>query len=187
MRLCLFARKHDPPERLRHSHPMLASSIRELSASKNPTWIAAAFFKRTIQIWDLKSLSKISEFSTVFCAGAGNLAFAPSARVLVAGLSTNHGKVAAYEVPSGKPLWERKFAYPSLLRFEPSGESVLCSSADRVNFRLDAQTAAIIRKIEGVSHFFEGPYGDVLNVPARKRNEGFRLVSQGCNFEITRM
>jgi len=165
---------------------MVASAISELSASKTPTWVAAGYFKDAVQIWDVSSRVKVTEFPTDYCSGARNLAFAPSAQIVVAGLSTDHGKVTAYEVPSGKPLWEQKLAYPSLLRFDLSGESVLCSSADRSSFRLDVQTGVIIQKIEGVSHYFEGPYGDILSVPARNRNGAFRLVSRGHNFEVAR-
>ncbi len=167
---------------------MIASAIRELSASKNRTWIAAAFFKGAVQIWDVKSLGRVGEFPTVFSFGAGNLALAPSAQMLVTGLSTDPGKVAAYEVPSGAVLWERRLIYPSLLRFEPSGESLLCTCNNASSFcRLNAHTGATVEKIDGISQYIEGPYGDVLEVPARKRNEPFRLIGKKHNFEIERL
>jgi WD40 repeat protein len=166
---------------------MIASAIRELSASKNPTWIAAAFFERTIQIWDVKSLKRISEFPTVFCSGARNLAFAPSAEMLVAGFSADHGKVAAYEVPNGAVLWERKLIYPSSLRFHPSGESIWCTGNRGSSLRLNVHTGATVEVIDGISQHIEGPYGDVLNVPARNVNAPFRLIAKGRNFEIEKL
>jgi WD40 repeat protein len=105
---------------------MLASAIRELAVSKETQWIAAAFFEKTIQIWEPSSQKKISEFPAVFRMGARNLAFSPSGTTLVTGKTAAHGgKIAAYEVPSGKKLWEQKLIFPRLLRFDPSGESIL--------------------------------------------------------------
>ncbi len=166
---------------------MLASAIRELAASKDPTWIAAAFFERTVQIWDVRSFGKVSEFPTVFCSGAGNLAFAPSTQALVAGLSTAHGKVAAYDVRSGGVVWERRIVYPSMLRFHPSGKTILCSSADRSAIRLDVPTGSTVEVIKGSGQYIEGPYGEVLNVPARNGNEPFHLIGKGHSFEIERL
>jgi hypothetical protein len=82
--------------------------------------MAAAFFEKMIQIWDLKSQRRISEFPTIFCSGARNLALAPVGAMLVAGASTIDGEVAAYELPSGRKLWERQLVYPSSLQFHPS-------------------------------------------------------------------
>lgn len=167
--------------------PMIASAVRELAASVDPTRITAAFFAKTVQVWNLKSFERIAEFRTVFCSGARNLAFAPSGATLAAGLSRDRGKVAAYGVPSGAVLWERKVIYPSLLRFHPSGDSIFCSSADRSSFRLDVHTGATLEVMEGVSQYIEGPYGDTLSVPARSRNQPFRLIAKECTFEIERL
>lgn len=162
----------------------MASAVRELSVSKNPAWIAAAFFDKTIQIWDLASQGKINEFSTVFCSGAKNLALAPFARVLVAGLSVNPGKLAAYEAPSGGLLWERRLIYPSSLRFHRSGESVLCSSNNASTLRLDVHTGTDVEVLKGISQFIEGPDGGGLKVPAK--GAPFRLASKDHEFEVAR-
>jgi len=41
---------------------MIASAIRELAASGNTEWVAAAYFDKTIQIWNSKTREKICEF-----------------------------------------------------------------------------------------------------------------------------
>ncbi len=111
---------------------MIGSNISELAASKKSTLIAAAFGEKTVQVWDLKSQKAICEFAAVFVMGARNLALAPDAGILVTGLSGAHGAVAAYEVPSGKKLWDRKrLVYPSYLEFDSTGRSIFCTVNDR--------------------------------------------------------
>lgn len=165
---------------------MLASAINELAVSKNPQWIAAAYFEKIIQIWDLNSRRRINEFSTVFCSGAGNLALTDSAEILVAGLSRTHGRVAAYEVPSGRTLWERKFAYPRLLRLHPSGQSILCTKNNRSVIRLDVSTGTTLEVIDGFERYIEGPYGDILSVPSKKA-EPLNLIGRGGKSNISRL
>jgi hypothetical protein len=164
---------------------MLDSAIRELATSKDPVWIAAALFEKTVQIWDLPSQEKISEFPTVFCSGARNLALAPDAGIVATGLSETAGEVAAYEVPTGKKLWEQKLIYPSLLRFHPSGQSILCSNNQQSVFRLDAYTGRTLEVVDGVSQYIEGPYDAALSVPAQKERP-FRLIAKGHSFDIDR-
>ena len=163
---------------------MIASAVRELSESKDPARVAAAFFEKTIQIWDLQSHMKVGEFPTVFCSRAGNLAFAPSAQIVVAGASERSGKVAAYEIPSGRLLWQRRVTYPSSLRFHPFGQSVLCSSNNTSILRLDARSGATVEVLKGSSQLIEGPYDDQLNVPSGRAP--FRLLSRGREAPIPR-
>lgn len=167
---------------------MLASAIRELAASRHPQWIAAAYFEKTVQIWDPNTQRRISEFSTVFHSGAKNLAFALDAGMLVAGLSKARGKVVAYEVPSGKKLWERKLIHPNLLRFHTSGESVFCTvNNNRSVVRLDRRTGMTLEILEGIEQYIEGPYGDALSVPALKKSNPFCLLGRGGNFNISKV
>lgn len=162
---------------------MRASAIRELAASKSPQWVAAAFFERTVQIWDLKAQEKISEFPTVFCMGAKNLAFAPLGGILVAGLSTPRGRVAAYEVPSGKKLWEQRLVYPSWLRFDPSGKSVLCTRNRRSVLRIEINTGTIVETIDATMQYIEESDGDALSVPSKDKDP-IRLTRSGRTFEL---
>ena len=166
---------------------MLDSAIRELAASKSATWIVAAFFEKTIQIWDLNSRRRISEFPTVFCAGARNLALAPGGEMVVAGASTSQGEVACYELPSGRRIWERKFAYPSWLRFHPSGQSIVCTENRQSVIRLDADTGNTLQIIEGTRQYIEGPSGDTLSIPPKNGNSRFNLIEKGRNFKIDRL
>jgi WD40 repeat protein len=160
---------------------MLASAIRELAVAKDPLWVAAAFFEKTVQIWDLKSQVRVSEFSTVFCGGAGNLAIAPSASVLLAGLSRRRGKLAAYQLPAAELIWQRTLSYPSSLRLHPSGKSLLCSSND-ATLHLDIQTGNTLEVFDGMRHYIAGPYGHHLEVPAN--GASFRLRSNARAVEI---
>lgn len=165
---------------------MLASAIRELAASKNSLSIAAAFFESTVQVWDVRTRTMTSQFPTLFCLGARNLALAPNAATLVVGLSAAHGQVAAYEVPSGKKVWERAIAYPSSLRFDPGGQSILCSNNRKSVLRLETRTGATIQTINGVRRYIEGPNGEVLVVPAGKEKDGYQLNAGGRTFHIRR-
>ena len=144
----------------------IASAIRELAASPNSTWIAAALFEKTVQIWDLKSQTRAAEFPTVFCSGAYNLALAPFGRVLVAGLSQSRGCVAAYDVPSGKKIWEQKIVYPTQLRFHPSGRSIVCTSNRQSVLRLDVGTGNVLEEIDGARRHIEDASGDALMIPS---------------------
>jgi hypothetical protein len=161
---------------------MIASAIRELSASKEPRRIAAAFFEDTVQIWDLDSRERVNELSTVFCGGARALALAPSARVLAVGRSGDTGNVAGYDAQSGRVLWQRRVAYPSFLRFQPSGESLVCSSNEGLALRLDVNSGETLEVFKGLKRVIEGPYGDRLDVPPR--DAPFRLLSRRREIEI---
>jgi WD40 repeat protein len=165
---------------------MLRSVIREFAVSKDPQRLAAAHFEKTIQIWDLDSQKLISEFPTIFCSGARNLALAPDARMLVAGLSKPRGKVVAYEVQTGKELWERKFVYPSSLRFEPTGQFVVCSEDRSLVLHLDANTGATVQSTKGISQYIEGPQGVTLSAPA-KRSDPLRLIAGEHSVQIDRL
>jgi WD40 repeat protein len=166
---------------------MLASAIRELAASKKPERVAAAYFEKNIQIWDVNSQTRVHEFPTVFCSGANCLALAPDAGTIAAGFSTTSGRVAAYDVQTGTQLWEQKVIYPRRLRFSPSGESILCTSDNRSIVRFDVHTGSTLEVIEGIEQYIEGPYGAVLVVPAKEGKEPFRLSSSDQNFSISRL
>jgi hypothetical protein len=166
---------------------MFASAIRELAASNNPKWIAAALFQKTIQIWDVESRQKIGEFPAEFCTGARNLALAPSGGILVTGLSTEHGKIAAYEVPSGRKIWEQRLVYPRSLRFHPSGESILCTINNQSVLRLEVYTGNIVEVMDGTEEYIEEPSGDALRVPLQGASNPIRIVGKNSTFNIDRL
>ncbi len=164
---------------------MLASAIRELASSKHSTLIAAALFEKTVQIWDLTSREKISEFPTLYCSGAHNLLLSPDGETLVAGVSGRGGKVAAYEVPGGKKLWERKVVYGSSLRFHPSGLSILCSVNWRSVVRLDVRTGETLEIAKGIECLYLSALsGDELRVPTEGRSDLLILMSAEQTFRI---
>lgn len=165
---------------------MKASAIRELASSKNSTLIAAGFFKETVQIWDLKLEESVGEFPTVFCTGAKNLALAPLGGPLVVGSSKDRGNVAAYEVPSGRVLWEQRLPYPSSLRFDASGRSVFCTRKQSSVLRLDIDTGSILDVFEQTRQFFEGPSGDALSVPVEQGKDPIRLIRMDHTSNIER-
>jgi WD40 repeat protein len=165
---------------------MIGSDISEIAASKNSTLIAAAFGEKTVQVWNLKSQAVICEFPTVFCMGARNLALAPDAGMLVTGLSVARGAVAAYEVPSGKKLWDRKrLVYPSMLEFDSTGQSIFCTVNDcRSLLRLEVGSGTTLERIKGISRYIEGPYGASLTVPSRKSKKPYRLTAGDHSFDV---
>jgi hypothetical protein len=171
---------------------MLASTIREMSVSEKSACLAAAYFETMIQIWDLQSRTMINEFPTIFCSGARNLAIAPGANVLVTGLSEGQGqgKVAAYEVPSGRLLWEhRGLTYPTRLRFSESGEYIWCSigrRSSRAVKRLRVTDGFVLQVIEATKECVEGQYGRDLIVFGDNEQGTFSLVGGGAEFQIPR-
>jgi hypothetical protein len=150
---------------------MIASAIRELAASKGSASIAAGFFDKKIQVWDVKSEKMICEFAAVFQMGALNLAVAPDAGVLVTGLSRRAGVLAAYEIPSGRKLWEReRLIYPRYLGFDSTGKSILCTvNEGRSVLRLEPGSGGTIEEIKGCSRYIDGSYTGALRVPAAKK------------------
>jgi hypothetical protein len=88
----------------------------------------------------------------------------------VAGRSRPRGKVVAYEVPSGRKLWEQNVVYPSKLQFSPSGDSILCTRNQRSVLRLDVRTGNILETINGTRQYAEELNGDVLSVPANEKS-----------------
>ncbi len=162
---------------------MLASAIRELAVSNDSQRIAAAFFDKTIQIWDIESQKNISEFSTIFRMGAKNLAFSPLGEILIVGLSNPRGRVAAYEVSSGKKLWEQRFVHPSWLRFDASGKSIFCTRNQRSVLRIKVDTGAIVETIDATTQYIEQSDGDILSVPSRDKDP-IRLVRRGRIYEL---
>lgn len=165
---------------------MKASAIRELASSKNSMLIASAFFNEIVQIWDLMSKEKVGEFSTVFSTGAKNLALAPLGRSLVAGSSKDRGCVAAYEVPSGRKIWEQRLRYPSSLRFGAGGQSVFCTRNRDSVVCLDLGTGTILNVIERSKQFVEGPSGSALSIPVEQGNDPIRLIQENHTFMIER-
>ena len=163
---------------------MFASAIRELATSSSPQWLATAFFESKIQIWDLKNRERINEFQTVFCAGANNLALAPHGGLLVAGVSRNSGKVAAYEVPSGRKIWEQRLVYPSSLRFHPSGQSILCTRNERSIVRIDARSGDVLEVIGRTIRYIEDASGDFLRIPIEKANNQIGIFGRGYAFNV---
>jgi hypothetical protein len=164
---------------------MIGSDIHELAASKKSTLIAAAFGEKTVHIWNLKSQTVIGEFPTVFCMGARNLALAPDAGILVTGLSVARGAVAAYEVPSGKKLWDRKrLVYPSMLEFDSTGQSIFCTVNDcKSVLRLEVGSGTTLEEIKGISRYIEGPYEATLVAPSRKSKKPYRLTAGSHSFD----
>src|ERR1051325_6314794 len=58
---------------------LIASVIREFAVSRTPQLIAAAYFEKTIQIWNPLTQEIISEIHTIYSFGARNLALSPDA------------------------------------------------------------------------------------------------------------
>jgi hypothetical protein len=155
---------------------MIGSAILEVAASRNATIVAAAFAEKVVQVWDLPSDAphsgtKIAEFSTVLMGGAKNLAVHPNGKTVIAGASkASGGRIAAYAIPSGRMLWERrKLRYPSNLRFAPSGEHFWYRSCANEAWKVeqvDAATGATVKVNKGLNFYEEGSYGYTVMSPS---------------------
>jgi WD40 repeat protein len=165
---------------------VIASAIRELATSKSSTIIAAGMFKTTVQLWDLTSQVKICEIPTVFCTGAKNLALSPTGEMLVAGLSLNHGKVAAYEIPTGRKIWEHSLCYPSSLHFHPSGQSLLCTRNNQSVLRLDIQTGSVMEVVKEVSSCIEEPSSGASILYVERGDEAIRIIRRDHGFSFAK-
>jgi outer membrane protein assembly factor BamB len=151
----------------------LGSAIRELAAARNAPRVAAAFFKRSAQIWDLRTFGRLSEFESVFDFGGGNrIALNPTGESCVAAGWTkgSRGGVACYDALAGSILWHRTdIRHTQFVRFSAGGEIVRCG-VDAGRFQeLDARTGETVRSFVGIGHVFDSPHSSSLLLDKRRR------------------
>lgn len=164
-----------------------ASAVREISASSASARIAAALFERTVQIWDLRSGRKISEFDTVFTFGGRRLALDPSGELCFAAgwARGKNGGVACYEASSGKLLWHRAdLAQTQYLMFSNADANLWWVPETGSTFRLNALSGDAVEQIRGIKSIYDSPYGDVRLMEKRRRDY---VVTAKRDFTIARL
>lgn len=155
------------------------SAIRELATSNASTRIAAAFFERTVQVWDVRSGEKTTEFETVFSFGGRRLAIDASGELCIAAGWTRgrRGGVACYETRTGKLVWHRTdLGQTQQLHFSNNGTGLWRVPDIGPTIRLDILTGNTLEQIRGLKSIYESVYGDIRLLV--KRQGGYILQSQ---------
>ena len=146
---------------------MIGSAIREMAAVQNSPLVCTAFVEKIVQVWNLSTQQKISEFEARFYSGARNLAVHPDGESVITGISRTTGWLCSYKLFSGELVWQKnRLKYPSYLRFGSSGEYLFCTLDNRRLERVDARTGDTIDVVRKTRHIFEGPGGYILIIPS---------------------
>jgi len=152
---------------------MRASAIRELAASRDATKVAAAFFEKTVQIWDLATRERITEFETVFGFGGRRLALdAAGQKCVTAGWGQGkRGGVACYEASTGKLIWHRQdLRQTQRVRFSSRRGGFWCLPESGRTRLLDPDNGSEVDSIAGFHRFCENEYSGELLLERRKRD-----------------
>jgi hypothetical protein len=155
---------------------MQNSAIRALVTAGRGPVIAAAFFERTVQIWESYAATRLAEFDTVFDSGGHRLAISPKATVCVAASwrKGKRGGVACYDTRSGQVVWHRiDLGRVQGLRFTPAGDSLWCRVEGGPVLHLDASTGATLSSLRAVQDVIESPFS--AHRLERRRGD-FRIV-----------
>lgn len=140
--------------------------------------MAAAFVEQTIQIWDLRSAERLSEFDSVYRFGGHRITMSPTGKTCVAAAwgTGSHGGVACYDAISGWTIWHRNdIRHTQNVRFSSKGDTVWCGVEEGKLQQLDAQTGETIDKLTGIKRLFDSEDSQVLLLDTRNRD----LIIQG--------
>jgi WD40 repeat protein len=151
---------------------MNSSAIRHLACARSSSIMAAGFFENTVQIWDLKTLEKASEFETVLSFGGNRPALDPAGEWCVAAAweGSKRGGVVCYDVKSGRPVWHRSaLKQTQRVRFSTAGDSIWWVSNRGPVKRHAAETGDTLDTLTGVSDIFDSQYSaNVLRVKNKR-------------------
>lgn len=147
---------------------MHGSAIRHLAASDVPSIVAAALFRRTVQIWSLETQSQLGEFESVLDFGGRRLALAQDGTICIAGSWTQG--LAAYAVPDGRILWQRKdIRKIQNVNMSASGQIVFCGVESNCVLALDVRTGSEVSKLARALEVIPSQYGPHELVVKRDR------------------
>jgi WD40 repeat protein len=175
---------------------MVASAIRSIASGHSSSLIAAAFFERTVQIWNLRAADLIVQFETVYLFGGekGRLALAPNGtQVVTAAWSAGRlGGVASYAAHTGSLLWHRTdLKQTQSVSFAPDGLSVWCSPQSGPTKRLSAKTGETLEEFRGSPRIFKSNFSDKMLLEYRNSERAYilqatnsRQLIQRCSFAI---
>jgi len=167
---------------------MRASAIRYLSTCRFSHRLAAAFWEKTVQIWDLDLREQVSQFDTVMTDGSNQLHLDPNGeRGVVAAWSAGaKGGVACCEIPTGKLIWHRADLKRSQgISFSTDGQSVWFEPNEGRVQRLDALTGDTIEALTGIQHIHLSPYSSEVLIEKRSGEYVLRGVKDFAIPKIT--
>lgn len=139
---------------------MQASAIRQLAAAESARFVAAGFFERKVQIWDLDARSLVSEFDTVLDFGGHRLALSPCGGCCLAASWKKglRGGVACYEAATGRKVWHRTdIRHTKRLRLSLDGERIFCGLDDAPLHELLLCTGETLKRHRGVRDAIDLP------------------------------
>lgn len=155
---------------------MKASAIRYLSTCRLSHRLAAAFWRKTVQIWDLDQRELIGQFDTGRADGSNQLHLNPKGErgVVAAWGAGAKGGVVCYEIPTGKLIWHRADLRRSQgISFSSDGHSVWFEPNEGRVQRLDALTGRTVETLTGFKHVHVNHHSS--EVFLEKRSGGYVL------------
>jgi len=155
---------------------MKASAIRYLSTSRFSHRLAASFWERTVQIWDLDRSEQVGQFDTGRADGSNQLHLDPKGErgVVAAWSAGSRGGVVCYEIPTGKLIWHRAdLRHSQGIAFSTDGQSVWFEPNEGRVQRLDALTGNTLERLTGLKHVHTNPYSSEVFI--EKRSGGYVL------------
>lgn len=140
---------------------MQRSKVRHIATSHRGRIFASGEFERRVQIWDLQSRQRVSEFDTILDFGGVRLAISEDGNHCVAGAYERHG-LALYDA-TGRLKWQRKdLKKVQYTGFGRNGDTVLASFDDRPLHRLRTSDGETLATYRGLRWIEESPHSDAL-------------------------
>jgi outer membrane protein assembly factor BamB len=153
-----------------------ASAIRFLSTCRFSHRLAAAFWEKTVQIWDLDLREQVGQFDTGRGDGSNRLHLDPKGErgVVAAWQAGAKGGVACYEIPTGKLVWHRgDLRHSQGISFSTDGQSVWFEPNEGRVERLDALSGNTIEYLSGVRHIHVNHHSSEIFI--ERRSGGYVL------------
>ena len=146
----------------------------------------AAGDKGLFQVWNLKTVERLSNFQTVF-DGCNRLATSSDGAVAIAANWRKGPKagVAGYEATSGKVIWHRTdLRQVQEMRFSAQGDGVWCEVESRPVHCLDAKTGSTLKTLRAVRNAVDSPYSPHMIL---LREGDFAIGTQNESISVPRL
>lgn len=135
---------------------------------------AVAEFEHNVQIWNIRTVQRLSSFETTMDFGGTRLAINQSGTICFAGAYERQG-IAAYDAQTGEELWRRKdLKKVQKLRASLDGGRLFCGFESRDFLILDESDGQSLEAISGAVDVWESPYESVVTVVQRGRDYSVR-------------
>jgi WD40 repeat protein len=164
---------------------MMVSEIRHVSVASSSDTVAAAYYKRTVQIWDLQSRKLVSQFETVLSFGGDRLSLSPDGTRCIAASWTKgrRGGIVCYDARSGGVVWHRQdIGHTQGVYYSSDGETVWCWIDKRPLHRIEAASGKTREVMRGVVEIRES--NDAEQVLLWTRSHDLEIVRGGRRIAI---